>query len=266
MARPVPSPEVALAGLLVVTGLLEAQMAGVVNERPMMTGALVAAAGGAMLLRSAWPLLCLAVMVTLVVLAEVPAVGSSLTAALAIGCLVALASVGRHCRDHTSVPVALGTAAVFVVAAAFTSRPWDVVVSLIACGASWGAGRLLRREADRSATLSSLAADLVAQREVRASEAVQAERIRIARELHDTVAHTVSVMTLQVGGVRRQLDSDAERAHERDVLLDVETLGREAVDELHRLLGVLREPDDGGSHADGTSVVPQCSLVATGWE
>jgi signal transduction histidine kinase len=66
------------------------------------------------------------------------------------------------------------------------------------------------------------------------------ERTRIARELHDAVAHAVSVMTLLTAGVRRQLDADPGRTSERDVLVTVERLGREAVEELHRAVGVMR--------------------------
>jgi signal transduction histidine kinase len=234
----------AFAGLLAVTGLLEVALVGTDSDRPVMTAMLGLVAAGAMLLRSARPLLCLAIMVALVLVAHLPGMGLALTAALVVGCLLALGSVGRLCRDEVSLPAAGGTAGVFAIGAAFSARPWDVVVSLIGCGAAWGAGRILRRESERNAELSSLAVDLVAQREARAREAVQAERIRMARELHDTVAHTVSVMTLQVGGVRRRLDADPRKVQERDVLLDVEHLGREALAELHGLLGVLRTPGE----------------------
>lgn len=257
--RPV---DIAFTGLLALTGLLEVALADIETERQAMTAVLALTAAGGMLLRSAWPLLCLAMEVTLVVVAEVPATRLTLTGALVVGCLVALASVGRHCRDQTSVPAVIATIGFFVIGAAFDLRPWDVVIALLACGAAWGAGRLLRREEQRNAHLSSLAADLVSQRESRTREAVQAERIRIARELHDTVAHAVSVMTLQVGGVRRRLDADRNRAQERAVLLDVEGLGREAVAELHRMLGVLRSPDD-AAHAieTGTTPAPQPRLA-----
>jgi len=98
-------------------------------------------------------------------------------------------------------------------------------------------------------------------REIRALEAVRAERIRMARELHDTVAHTVSVMTLQVGGVRRRLDGDPARPAERDVLLDVEGLGREAVAELQRILGVLRSPEEDASGESTRALSPQPRLA-----
>jgi signal transduction histidine kinase len=245
--RQIRPADFAFAGLLAVTGLLEVALVGTDSDRPVLTAVMALVAAGAMLLRSARPLLCLAIAVALVLVAHVPGTGLALTAALVVGCLLALGSVGRLCRDETSLPAAATTAGVFVIGAAFYARPWDVVVSMIGCGAAWGAGRILRREAQRNAELRSLAADLVAQRESRAVEAVQAERIRMARELHDTVAHTVSVMTLQVGGVRRRLDTDPAKTEERDVLLDVEELGRDAVAELHGLLGVLRAPDEESS-------------------
>ena len=259
--RSVRPADLALAVVLAVTGLLEVAVAGVEAEQPAVTAVLALVAAGAMLLRSAWPLLCLALLVTLVVVSQVPATGLALTAVMVVGCLLALGSVGRHCPDRASIPAVVATVALFIVGAAFTSRPWDVVIALLGCGAAWGAGRLLRREAERNTHLSALAADLATQREIRAQEAVQAERIRIARELHDSVAHTVSVMTLQVGGVRRQLDSQPDRTQERKVLLDVEGLGREAVAELHRVLGVLRSADDGvqGIGSD-TRLAPQPRL------
>jgi signal transduction histidine kinase len=67
---------------------------------------------------------------------------------------------------------------------------------------------------------------------------VAAERTRISRELHDAVAHTVSVMTLQVGVVRRRLDDGTV---EEETLRGAESLGRQAVDELRRIVGLVRE-------------------------
>ncbi len=83
-----------------------------------------------------------------------------------------------------------------------------------------------------------------------AASAVVAERSRIAREVHDSVAHSVSVMVLQMGGLRRLLPDKPEA---QEVLLGLERLGREAVDEMRRVVGILRE------HADGDPA-PQPSL------
>jgi signal transduction histidine kinase len=80
------------------------------------------------------------------------------------------------------------------------------------------------------------------ERERLAAEAVAEERARIARELHDVVAHSVSVMVVQAAGVRRLLDPQQER--EREALLVVERIGREALTEMRRMLGVLRASGD----------------------
>lgn len=133
------------AVLLTVTGLLEVALTEIPGEWPTGTAVLALVASGAMLLRTARPLACLAITVSLVLLAHVPGTGLTLTGTLVVGCLLALGAVGRLSRDAVSIAGALATVVVFVVGAAFTLRPWDVVVALLACGAAWGAGRLLRR-------------------------------------------------------------------------------------------------------------------------
>ena len=79
-------------------------------------------------------------------------------------------------------------------------------------------------------------------REQRASQAVAEERNRIARELHDVIGHSVSVMTVQASAVRRRLTP--EQAVERQALETVETVGREALAEMRRMVGVLRQSGD----------------------
>jgi signal transduction histidine kinase len=90
------------------------------------------------------------------------------------------------------------------------------------------------------------------EREERAQTAVTEERARIARELHDVVGHSVSVMTVQASAVRRLLRPDQER--ERDALLIVEQTGREALAEMRRMVGVLRRPEE------APALAPQPSL------
>jgi signal transduction histidine kinase len=93
-------------------------------------------------------------------------------------------------------------------------------------------GRVARK-LDRQARL------LEEQQEALQRQAVRAERDRIARELHDVIAHTVSVMTVQAGAARLLLDETPERAV--GPLLSVEETGRQALAEIRRLFGVLRE-------------------------
>jgi signal transduction histidine kinase len=115
---------------------------------------------------------------------------------------------------------------------------WEFLFFLLIMGPAWAVGVLLRRERERSAELLRLTEALRVEREKQAEVAVAAERTRISRELHDAVAHTVSVMTLQVGVVRRRL---ARGSVEEETLHGAETLGRQAVDELRRIVGLVRE-------------------------
>ncbi|MGW5261207.1 sensor histidine kinase [Microbispora sp. NPDC004025] len=117
----------------------------------------------------------------------------------------------------------------------------EVLIGAIFVGVAYVSGILLRRQIDQTRRLAEQAARLEAEREERARWAVAQERSRIARELHDVVSHNVSLMTLHAGGVRRLLGDD--RARERDLLLAVEQAGREAVEELGLMLGMLRDDE-----------------------
>jgi signal transduction histidine kinase len=87
-----------------------------------------------------------------------------------------------------------------------------------------------------------------------AQRAIDEERARIARELHDVVAHSVSVMTVQTSAVRRLLMAEQEK--ERHALLTVEQTGREALTEMRRLVGVLRSDDH-----EAPALAPQPGLA-----
>jgi signal transduction histidine kinase len=100
----------------------------------------------------------------------------------------------------------------------------------------------IRRE--REAQLAARTAQLEQEREENARRAVLEERVCIARELHDVVAHHVSLMGVQAGAARRVLHRQPEKAEE--VLSAIEATGREAVRELHRLLGFLRREGEDG--------------------
>jgi signal transduction histidine kinase len=96
------------------------------------------------------------------------------------------------------------------------------------------------------ALVKSQAQNLEQRRQARAQRAAQAvaeERNRIARELHDVIGHSLSVMTVQASAVRRRLTS--EQAAEREALEAVEAVGREALSEMRRMVGVLREDASG---------------------
>jgi signal transduction histidine kinase len=98
------------------------------------------------------------------------------------------------------------------------------------------------------------------EREERARRAVTDERARIARELHDVVGHSVSVMTVQASAVRRLVDPDQETV--REALLVVEETGRQALAEMRRMVGVLRHPEDAPALAPQPSLDEIQKLVA----
>ena len=116
----------------------------------------------------------------------------------------------------------------------------------------WIAGFALGRKFVEADEARERAARAEREREQRARDAVAEERARIARELHDVVGHSVSVMTVQASGVRRLLRPDQER--EREALLVVERTGREALAEMRRMVGVLRRPEE------APALAPQPSL------
>jgi signal transduction histidine kinase len=112
--------------------------------------------------------------------------------------------------------------------------------------------RAVRERQLLAETLAARAELLEREHEARANEAVAEERARIARELHDLVAHNVSVMVVQAGAERHALPQ--EQASTREVLASIEQAGRQALGEARRLLGMLRR---GGDHEE---LEPQPSL------
>jgi signal transduction histidine kinase len=153
-----------------------------------------------------------------------------------------------------AVTAAVATLVVLLSGFAYTPSPWEGFFYLLVTGAAWGVGTLVRQVQQRSRELQVLAARLAAQQEAVAASAVVSERSRIAREVHDSVAHSVSVMVLQMGGLRRLLPDKPEA---QEVLLGLERLGREAVDEMRRVVGILRDGAGGEAAADPA---PQPSL------
>jgi signal transduction histidine kinase len=117
----------------------------------------------------------------------------------------------------------------------------ELVFTPVLFGIGWLAGFALRERAEQAEAAEERALQAEREREAAARVAVAEERTRIARELHDIVAHAVSVMVLQVGAVRHKLPEAL--AEDTDALKGVERTGRAALAEMRRLLGAMR--DDG---------------------
>jgi len=108
---------------------------------------------------------------------------------------------------------------------------------------SWAAGFAVRERARQSEAAQVRASQAERDRDAPTRIAVAEERTRIARELHDIVAHAVSVMVLQVGAVRHRLPDTMDE--DRDALRGVERAGRAALADMRRLLRVMRRESDG---------------------
>jgi signal transduction histidine kinase len=116
---------------------------------------------------------------------------------------------------------------------------YTAAINVLYFAAAWVFGNAAWARAKQRAELAERNRELQVERDANARRAVVAERVRIARELHDVVAHHVSVMGVQAGAARRVLARDPDLAER--TLSSIESAGRSAVEEMHRLLGVLRE-------------------------
>jgi signal transduction histidine kinase len=229
-----------LVALLAGTALTEALVTGA----PPLDAVVVAAIALPLLARRRAPLLVLVLVIAAgyAGYATGPDVGGSLQGWIALN--VALYSVAAHCSLARALAGA-AIVAVFVLAFEIPrlvegGRLADVVGEWLFLGGVWLLGRWVRQRRRRTHDLEQHAAELEADREALAREAVAAERGRIAREMHDSVAHSVSVMVLQAGAAEQVLAASPERA--RESLRTIQDTGREAVVELRRMLGLLRDP------------------------
>jgi signal transduction histidine kinase len=118
----------------------------------------------------------------------------------------------------------------------------DAAFLAVAFAGPFLAGAGIRRRLEQERVLHGRAAELERERDAKAREAVAQERVRIARELHDVVAHAISVMVLQARGGRRKLPAGADET--RGALDAIERAGEEALTDMRRLLGMLRQDDE----------------------
>jgi signal transduction histidine kinase len=151
--------------------------------------------------------------------------------------LLATFSVGTYAARRAAL-VGLAIA----LAGMLADQPSDFVVMGPLLAATWLVGRLVRTHSLQARRLAELTGVLEREQAENARLAIAHERVRIARELHDVVAHSVSVIVVQAGAERMTLGE--ERPSTRDVLLGIERTGREALVEMRRLVGVLRRGDD----------------------
>lgn len=162
----------------------------------------------------------------------------------------------------TAVQLAVSTA--YTVASAnrhpeqSMDLPASIMISALLILGAWGIGRAVRSRRLYTAELEDRARRLERANDVEVRAAIAEERSRIARELHDVVAHHVSVMTVQAAGARRSLHRDVERT--AVALQAIEDVGRAALAEMRRVVGVLRTPDGDDRGAEPATLAPQPGL------
>ena len=207
--------------------------------------AAAAAAGLVLALSLGWrrraPLAVLAVAISASAVANVvPVLDAATTPAIAL--VVAAYSVGAHTQGPHAWIGATGVAALIAVTVAGQLTAGDLLLITMILGGAWLAGRAMRYRRERERVLERLTVDLEREREEKARAAVAEERVRIARELHDVVAHAISVIVVQARGGRRSLATDPEET--REALDTIEATGSAALAEMRRLLGMLRRDDE----------------------
>ena len=191
-------------------------------------------------LRRYRPLEVLAITVT----AETALLISRPGAGAPFGVIVALYTVAAYCERRVSIRAAALTALPITVGVIVhnASHAGIVIPELAVFAIAWVIGDNLRTRRAYLAELEARAARLEREREEQADRAVADERVRIARELHDVIAHNVSVMVVQAAAGEDVFDEDPGKA--RESLAAVASTGRAALAELRRLLGVIRVEDD----------------------
>ncbi|WP_416906099.1 sensor histidine kinase [Micromonospora echinospora] len=176
--------------------------------------------------------------------------------------LVALYSVVKYAdRLRDGIVAGIVAAVGVVLAAVQTQSPaawyFSAIYYGLVTGAVWLVALNVRTRRLYVLSLEERAATLEREREAEARAAVAEERTRIARELHDVVAHSMAVMIVQADGARFMIDQSPETA--RNAVRIVADTGRQALEDMRRLVGVLREPGPTGPEA-GVAGGPEAAV------
>jgi signal transduction histidine kinase len=220
----------------------------VVSDIPIGEFLVTAVACGALIWRRSQPLVVLGMTLA----ASIASLAFDYTETVGFAMLVALYSVGRYVSDDRWSYIGVsGAIALIVTGNLIDGAPApDSLFGFVVLLGVWYIGRRVRGRGDYLRLLQERAAQREREQAAAAQRAVAEERTRIARELHDVVAHRVSLMTVQAGAAKTVAADDPEGALE--AMEAVEEAGRLALGELRHLLGVLR-PE---AEADGLGPQP----------
>jgi signal transduction histidine kinase len=187
----------------------------------------------------------------LLVVVMVSVIGEAATAAsgnvdtfyaVGAGSLIMYYSVAAYAARWSWVGLSVGLLSFWADDAAMHHPASEYVASAVLVSGPWLAGRALRHQRAQSAQLRQLAADLATERERAEAAAVSAERGRIASEMHDVVAHALSIIAVQADAASAALDVQPSLA--TTAVEAIREVSRESLDEMRRVLHVLHEPLD----------------------
>lgn len=241
----IPRIDVAIAGGLFLWAMLEALFAD--QSGPPALKILWAAGFSIPLAwRRRWPLQMLLIVTAVAIwraaAGHVPAEGAMPMPSVLIGAF----SCALYARPRQLAPlgIVLPVLAMVLGVPHDDTEAVDYAILTFIISVAWLSGWLLRRRAEQLEAARRAGPEL-------AREAVSAERSRMARELHDVVAHSVSIISVQAGAAEQQLERDPERA--RQHLRAVQDSAHEALTELRRMVGLLRDEDASYVPAPGLS-------------
>jgi signal transduction histidine kinase len=183
-------------------------------------------------------------------------------AGLPFAAVIAFYSVAAHARRRTRllsfVLLGVGFAVLLLRNRTSNFHQGDFFANALMFSLAWIVGEGLRSRRERLADALERAERLERERDADARQAVSSERLRIAQELHDVVAHAMSVIAVQSGMGAHVIDTQPDEA--KKALQAIENTSRSALDELRRMLGVLREEGDSGG---ALAPAPRADDVAT---
>jgi len=252
-------------GLAVLLGVVSMQSAfdgGGLKEPAVVVIGLIELSVLPIAFRRMWPVPVLAITLGAAVAGE-----AVIESFHVLGPAIALYTVARECEYAVAVKAAAATAVVLVWPASIdaSENPLFAAGIYAVFVAAWAFGSSGRSRQAFLTELRARADQLEREQAERERRAVVEERARIARELHDVISHSVSVMVVQAAAARDVFDAEPELA--REALGAIEDAGRDALTELRRLLGVIRPASAGGVEREpqpGLARLPDLVEQATG--
>jgi signal transduction histidine kinase len=226
-----------LAAALTALALLGVALTEASESQRVASAALAVALGAAASRRSRDPLPLLGLIFAVSVAAlAMPMLAEPTNSGTFVFFLLAVYSAAAHTSGRRTLLAGGMTVGLFITgldtSGGITAD--NVIFFALILGAPWAAGRAVRQR-----RLNETELEL---EKGRAAAAIVEERARIARELHDVVAHSISVMVLQARGGRRVLETEPTDA--REAFAVIESTGQQALDEMRRLVGMLRSGDE----------------------